>query len=55
MSKTNYKGNFTKEELKALEAERALELEEKRKKKEQDLARRKARGNRHPDWSEGEE
>lgn len=52
MSKTNYKGNFTKEEHERLEQERQEELEELKVRKARDMARRKARGNRHPDWGE---
>lgn len=54
MSKSKYKGNFTKEELKELEAERLLELEELEERKKKDMAKRKARGNRHYDWEETE-
>ncbi len=55
MSKSNYKGNFTKDELKVLEAERLEKLEELEAKRLKDSKRRKARGNRHVDWSEGVE
>lgn len=52
MSKSNYSGNFTKEELKALEEDRKAEIEELAERKAKDKARRKARGDRHCNWGE---
>lgn len=52
MAKTNYKGNFSKEELQALESDRLEALEELQGRKDKDAKRRRARGNRHTDWSE---
>lgn len=52
MAKGQYKGNFSKEELKELEAERLEKLKELQAERLKDLKLRKARTNRHLDWSE---
>lgn len=52
MTKGKYIGNFTKEELKALEADRQEEIKELQAKKLKDSKRRQKRNNRHVDWSE---
>ena len=52
MSKFSYRGNLTKEELKELEAERKEAQLERQERRSKDLKIRKARDNRHTDWSE---
>lgn len=55
MSKNNYRGNFTKEELKGLEEDRQEAARELQVKKSRDKGRRSERGNRHTYWLEGVE